>query len=78
MSFLDPSLDNGKRSGFHLVDLPGGIGTDVMIVDPSALSHVDRGFDEARFFSECEDAKRNKHASNGAISVARDAMVTHA
>ena len=41
----------------------------VMIVDHIALSYVERGLDEARSFSECEGAKRNKHALNGATTI---------
>ena len=40
-----------------------------MIVDHIALSYVERGLDEARSFSECEGAKRNKHALNGATTI---------
>ena len=42
-SFLDPALVKGKRVDFHLVDLAGSIGADVMIVDPTAPSYVRRG-----------------------------------
>ena len=58
--FLDPTLINGKRVDFHMFDLAGSIGADVMLVDPTAPSCVERGSDEASFFSEWEDAKRNK------------------
>ena len=34
------TLVNGKRVDFHLVDLAGSIGADVMIVDPTTLSYV--------------------------------------
>ena len=60
-SFLDPVLVNGKHVDFHLVHIAGGIGADVMIVDPTAPSYVRRGLDEARLISDCEVAKRNKH-----------------
>ena len=68
-SFLDPALVNGKRVNFHLVDLAGSIGVDVMIVDPTAPSYIRRGLDEARVISDCEVAKRNKHVLNGATMV---------
>ena len=59
-SFLDPAVLNGKRVHFQVFDLAGSFGADVMIVDPTAPSCVERGSDEASFFSEWEDAKRNK------------------
>ena len=68
-SFLDPVLVNGKHVDFHLVHIAGGIGADVMIVDPTAPSYVRRGLDEARLISDCEVAKRNKHVLNGATMV---------
>ena len=68
-SFLDPALVNGKRVDFHLVDLAGSIGADVLIVDPTAPSYIRRGLDEARLISHCEVAKRNKHVLNGATMV---------
>ena len=36
VSFLDPDLVNGKRVDFHLFDIAGSIGADVIIVDPTA------------------------------------------
>ena len=65
-SFLDTALVNGKRVDFHLVDLAGSIGADVMIVDPIAPSYVEPGLDEASLFSGCIDTKRNQHVLNGA------------
>ena len=61
--FLDPALVNGVD--FHMFDIAGSIGADVMIVDPTAPSYVGRDLDEARLFSECKDAKRKKHVLNG-------------
>ena len=49
--------------------MAGSIGADVMIVDPTGPCYVRRGLDEARLFSECEGAKRNKHVLNGATMV---------
>ena len=61
VSFLDPALVNSKRADFHLVDMAGSIGADVMIVDPTAPCCLRRGLDEASLCSECEGGKRNKH-----------------
>ena len=68
-SVLDPALVNGKRVDFHLVDLAGSIGADVMTVDLTAPSYIRRGLDEATLMSDCEVAKRNKHVLNGATMV---------
>ena len=51
-----------------MFDLAGSIGADVMIVDPTAPSCVERGLDEARLFTS-QDAKHKKHVSNGATMV---------
>ena len=67
VSFLDPALVNGMRVHFHLFDMAGSIRADVMIVDPTAPCHVQRGMDEASLFSECECAKRNRHVLNGVV-----------
>ena len=56
VSFLDPALVNGPRLDFHLVDLAGSTSADVMIVDPTAPSCVERGLDGDILFSECEGA----------------------
>ena len=69
VSFLDPDVVNGKHVDFHLFDMAGSIGADVMIVDPTAPCYVRRGMDEASLLSECEGAKRNKHVLNGATMV---------
>ena len=69
VSFLDPALVNGERAAFHLFDMAGSVGADVMIVDPSAPCYVRRGMDEVSLFSECEGAKRKKHVLNGATMV---------
>ena len=42
---------NGKRVDFHLFDMAGSIGADVMIIDPAAICYVKRGLDEAGLFS---------------------------
>ena len=68
-SFLDPAVLNGKRVHFQVFDLAGSFGADVMIVDPTAPSYVERGWDEVRLLSECERAKRDKHVMNGATMV---------
>ena len=34
---------NSKRADFHLFDLAGSMGADVMIIDPTAPSHVEQG-----------------------------------
>jgi hypothetical protein len=60
---------NGKRVDFHVFDLTGSIGADVMITDPTAPSYLERGWDEARLLRECENAKRAKHVLNGATMV---------
>ena len=69
MPFLDPALVNGKRVNFHMVDMASSMGADVMIVDTTATCYVRRVLDEASLSSECEGAKRNKHALNGASIV---------
>ena len=33
---MDPALVNGRRVDFHVFDLAGSIGADVMITDPTA------------------------------------------
>ena len=58
---MDPALVNGRRVDFHVFDLAGSIGADVMITDPTAPSYVERGWDESRLLRECERAKREKH-----------------
>ena len=42
MSFLDPALVNGQRVDFNMFDLAGSSGADVMKVDPTAPSYVER------------------------------------
>ena len=66
MSFLDPALVNGERVDFHLLDMAGSIGVDVMIAGPTAPHNLRRGLNEATLFSNREGAKRNKHVLNGA------------
>ena len=48
---------------------PGSIGADVMIVDSTAPSYVERCWNEVRLFSEGKRGKRNKHVTNGATMV---------
>ena len=60
-----PALVNGKRVDFHVFDLAGSIGADVMITDPTAPFYVQRGWDESRLLRECERAKRENHVLNG-------------
>ena len=62
---MDPALVNGKRVDFHVFDLAGSIGADVMITDPTAPFYVQRGWDESRLLRECERAKRENHVLNG-------------
>ena len=69
VSFLDLALVNGKRVDFHLFDVAGSIGADVMIIDHATPCYVKRGIDEASLFSDCKRAKRNKHVLNGATMV---------
>ena len=52
-SFLDPALVNGERVDFHVVDMAGSIGADVVFLDPTAPWYVESGLDEASLFSEC-------------------------
>ena len=59
----------GRRVDFHVFDLAGSIGADVMITDPTAPSYVERGWDESRLLRECERAKRVKHVLNGATMI---------
>ena len=66
---MDPALVNGRRVDFHVFDLAGSIGADVMITDPTAPSYVERGWDESRLLRECERAKRVKHVLNGATMI---------
>ena len=47
-AFMDPALVNGRRVDFHVFDMAGSIGADVMITDPTAPSYVQRGWDESR------------------------------
>ena len=44
VSFLDPALVNAKGVAFHLVYLAGSIGTDVIIVDPTAPPYGERSW----------------------------------
>jgi hypothetical protein len=60
-------LINGKRVDFHVFDLSGSVGADVMIVDPTAPSYS--RLDEAKLFSKYETLKREKHVLNGATMV---------
>ena len=66
VSFIDLAVVNGKRVDFHLFDLAGSIGADVLIVDPTTPCYAERGLDEATLLSKCEGAKRDKHVLNGA------------
>ena len=66
---MDPALVNGRRVDFHVFDLAGSIGADVMITDPTAPSYVERGWDESRLLRECERAKREKHVLNGGTMI---------
>ena len=68
-AFMDPALVNGRRVDFHVFDMAGSIGADVMITDPAAPSYVQRGWDESRLLRECERAKREKHVLNGATMI---------
>ena len=68
-AFMDPAFVNGRRVDFHVFDLAGSIGADVMIADPTAPSHVEKGLDESRLLRECERAKREKHVLNGATMI---------
>ena len=42
-AFMDPALVNGKRVDFHVFDLAGSVGADVMITDPTAPTYTQRG-----------------------------------
>ena len=64
---MDPAFVNGKRVDFHVFDLAGSIGADVMITDPNAPSYVQKGLDESRLLRERERAKREKHVLNVGI-----------
>ena len=66
---MDPALVNGRRVDFHVFDLGGSIGADVMITDPTVSSYVQKGWDESRLLRECERAKREKHMLNGATMI---------
>ena len=66
---MDPALVNGRRVDFHVFDLAGSIGADVMITDPNAPSYVETGWDESRLLRECERAQREKHVLNGATMI---------
>ena len=55
-----------KRLDFHVFDVAGSSGVDVMITDPTAPSYIQRGWDESRLMRECERTKREKHVLNGA------------
>ena len=50
-AFMDPALVNGRRVDFHVFDLGGSIGADVMITDPTVSSYVQKGWDESRSVS---------------------------
>ena len=45
---MDPASVNGKRVDFHVFDLAGSTGADVMIADPTSPSYVQKGWDESR------------------------------
>ena len=47
-AFMDASLVNGRRVDFHVFDLAGSTGADVMIADPTSPSYVQKGWDESR------------------------------
>jgi hypothetical protein len=64
---LDPSLMNGKRVDFHVFDLSGSIGADVMVVDPTCPTY--RDMDEVELFRKFETSKRVKHVLHGATMV---------
>jgi hypothetical protein len=66
-SRLDPSLLNGKRVDFHVCDLSGSIGADVMIVDPTATAYS--SLDDVQLFRKYETLKRKKHVLNGATMI---------
>ena len=68
-AFMDPALVNAKRVNFHVFDLAGSIGADVMVTDPTAPSYVERGWDESRLLRECERAKREEHVLNEASMI---------
>ena len=68
-AIMDPALVNGRRVDFHVFDMAGSIGADVMITDPTAPSYVERGWDESRLLRECERAKREKHVLHGATMI---------
>ena len=64
---LDPALINGKRVDFHVFDLSGSVGADVMVFDPTCPSY--EGKAESTMFELFEKAKREKHVLNGASMV---------
>ena len=66
---MDPGLVNGKCVDFHVFDLTGSIGADVMIPDPAGPSYVQKGWDESSLLRECERAKREKHVLNGSTMI---------
>ena len=42
-AFMDAALVNSRRVDFHVFDLAGSIGADVMNTDPTATSYVQNG-----------------------------------
>lgn len=64
---------NYKRVEFHLYDLAGTIGADVMICDRTAPPYFESGWDVATSPGECEGAK---HALNGAIATTVPLVMT--
>jgi hypothetical protein len=58
---------NGKRVDFHVFDLSGSIGADVMVVDPTCPTY--RDMDEVELFRKFETSKRVKHVLHGATMV---------
>lgn len=59
--FIDTDLVNGKHADFHVIDLAGSAGADVIITNPTAPSHLQRCWDEVRSIRKCEQAKWGKH-----------------
>ena len=51
LTFSDPALVNGKRVDFHLVDMSGSVGADVMIVDPTTPCYARRSLASAKVLS---------------------------